>query len=409
MNIDIKQLFGSGFLDCKEYMKNFSSLMFFQTPSFHPKEENSLKSLMKMIDDLCLPKALKTWLKDALMEEHGEALPSEKGAANTIKSFQKKELGNAKISVEQMKEMADTGNLTKNDGTRIKVSEKVQRAAQAFMANGGELFARVESAGNGKHDGLLSVGDIDCAKKKHLLSNECNEFSYESLFSLPTCELHSLPACWDDLRPSEKSAAKTIQNLQKHHLGGGMLTVEQMQLMADTGYLKKPDGSLVQISAKERAAAQAFMANGGALFARIESIKNGQHDGKLSMSDINVAREKGKLSGHQPCIDDAHDEDIHPPLSRKKAASAMLDFMKTEAGCATLSVEQMEEIAETGYLTKADGTRIRVSDNVRKAAEKIMENGGGFFARLESAATGGHDGKLSFGDIEKWIGKQGRS
>ncbi|MFC7518743.1 hypothetical protein ACFQUU_27400 [Herbaspirillum sp. GCM10030257] len=406
MNIDIKQLFGSGFLDCKEYMKNFSSLMFFQTPHCHPKEQNSFKSLLNMIDDLCLPKVLKTWLKEALIEEQADALPSAKSAANTIKSFQKKELGGAKISVEQMKEMADTGYLTKSNGTRIKVSEKVQRAAQAFMVNGGELFARVESAGNGKHDGLLSIGDIDCAKKKHLLSDECNEFSYEPLFSLPTCELYTLPACWDDLRPSEKSAAKTIQHLQKHHLGGGMLTVEQMQLMAETGYLKKPDGSRVQISAKERAAARAFMADGGALFARVESIKNGQHDGKLSMSDINVAREKGKLSSHQPCIDDEGDDYTYRPLSRNKAANAIHDFMKAEAGCAMLSVEQMEEIAETGYLTKGDGTRIRVSDNVRNAAEKIMENGGGFFATLESATTGGHDGKLSFRDIEKWAKKK---
>ncbi|HJV73226.1 MAG TPA: hypothetical protein VJ654_03315 [Noviherbaspirillum sp.] len=403
MNFDIKQLLASGIPDYKEYLKNFPSWSFFQGTANQAESRNALKSLMQMVEDMWLPKAWKAWLKDRLIEEMSDALPSEKCATQTMKRFLKNELYGAKISVEQMKEVADTGYLTKKNGMHIKVSEKVQRAAQAFMANGGELFARVESAGNGKHNGLLTIGDIDCAMKKHLLSSSFNEFDYGALFAPTPCKYDTLPSCWEDLRPSEKSAARTIQHLQMHFLGGGVLTVEQMDLMAKTGYLKKPDGSLVFVSEKERAAAQTFMASGGALFARIESVKHGVHDGKMTMSDIKAARVKGKLSGPRSFIDD--EEDIEEDISIKKAVISMLHFMKSEAGCATLSVAQLEEIAKTGYLTKADGTRIRMIDTLQKSASKMMEDDGSFLAMCESATSGGYDGKLSVPDIERWLKK----
>lgn len=139
--------------------------------------------------------------------ESRDVLPSEKCATQTIRRSLKRELYGAKISVEKMKEIADTGYLTKKDGTRIKVSERAQPAAQAFMANDGELLARVESAGKGKHNGPLTAGEIDCAMKKHILSCSFNEFDYDALFAAPPCKYDSLPSCWKGLRPSEKSVA----------------------------------------------------------------------------------------------------------------------------------------------------------------------------------------------------------
>jgi hypothetical protein len=348
---------------------------------------------MDLIDRLPLPGFIKNMIRNALLEDMPEAalqvLPSEGKAAKTIHQFQKHELCGERLTSGQMDQMARTGYLTKKDGTTIAVPSDVQCAAKRFMMNGGELFKKMESATNGKHDGQLGLGDYHKALHKGRISD--GGPNYETVYT-PINHLQALP--------SETGAAKTVNEFQHCHLGGGRISVAQMDEMARTGYLTKNDGTIVKVSPEMQDAARRFMANDAELFKKMESATDGKFDGQLGTGDFYEALKSGRLSGGgsrlvAACMRD----DILP--SEADAAGTIHHFQKHHLGGAQLSVGQMEQMARTGYLTRADGCTVPVPPEVQNAARRFMADGAELFKKMESATDGIRDGRLGMGDYHK--------
>jgi len=195
--------------------------------------------------------------------------------------------------------MAQTGYFTDKDGNTKQVPPEVQAAAQAMMANGGELFKQLESALNGKHDGKLSQVDFTEAIKDGTIApgygngngngngnygvGNGNNNGYDpTQFGGRTL-------------PSDSTAVNTIEKYQKDN-GIGLISADQMLQMAQTGYFTDKDGNTKQVPPEVQAAAQAYMANGGELFKKIEAAVTGKHDGLLGQNDPGQAREDGTVS-----------------------------------------------------------------------------------------------------------------
>ncbi|WP_044528606.1 hypothetical protein, partial [Herbaspirillum sp. B65] len=96
--------------------------------------------------------------------------------------------------------------------------------------------------------------------------------------------------------PSSLSAANTIRNFQQEN-NTGLLSAKQMSDIADTGYYQDKNGNLKPVSTDVQAAAQALMANGGALFKQLEAANTGKQDGLLGPKDFPAAMRRGILSG----------------------------------------------------------------------------------------------------------------
>jgi hypothetical protein len=109
------------------------------------------------IDSLPIP----GWLKNSLMPNLSEG-----AAAKTMNQFQGSALGGERITKDQMKQMAQTGTITKKDGTTMPVPRDVQAAAKRFMADDAKLFKTMESSTDGKNDGELGFGDYQQALNK---------------------------------------------------------------------------------------------------------------------------------------------------------------------------------------------------------------------------------------------------
>ncbi|WP_256082235.1 hypothetical protein, partial [Massilia sp. YIM B04103] len=109
------------------------------------------------------------------------------------------------------------------------VPEEVQLAAQKMLENNGELFKSLESATNGKHDGLLGQGDYDEALKDGTISkNTGGNGSHRVDITL---ELDDDLDQGADL-PSRSGAAKTIHDFQKAN-DIGLLGIDQIKQMAE--------------------------------------------------------------------------------------------------------------------------------------------------------------------------------
>ncbi|HEX7981986.1 MAG TPA: hypothetical protein VF616_00580, partial [Duganella sp.] len=89
-------------------------------------------------------------------------LPSANSAGNTIDHFLKDNKIDL-LSASDMKSIADTGYCKDKNGDLKPVSPEVQAAAQALMANGGQLFKQLEAANTGTQDGLLGQKDYGAA------------------------------------------------------------------------------------------------------------------------------------------------------------------------------------------------------------------------------------------------------
>jgi hypothetical protein len=76
-------------------------------------------------------------------------------------AFQKSELKGDFLTEANMKEIAETGHLTKNDGSKVEVPAPVLAAAKAYMDNDGKMFKDAESWQDNKHDNKLSVKDSE--------------------------------------------------------------------------------------------------------------------------------------------------------------------------------------------------------------------------------------------------------
>jgi hypothetical protein len=217
-------------------------------------------------------------------------LPSDSSAVNTIKNFQN-DKNTGMLSDTQMKQMADTGYLTGKDGKTIQVPPEVQQAAKTYMANDGELFKKIESATNGKHDGLLATWDADAA----VMDGSVSANGGPNGTPTPGGQPPVTTGTGNTNLPSDSSAVGTIKNFQNDK-ATGMLSDTQMKQMADTGYLTGKDGKTIQVPPEVQQAAKAYMANDAELFKKIESATNGQHDGLLATWDADAARKDGTVS-----------------------------------------------------------------------------------------------------------------
>jgi hypothetical protein len=85
--------------------------------------------------------------------------------------------------------------------------------------------------------------------------------------------------------------------------------------------------------------------------------------------------------------------------SSADASKSIRDFQK-DKNIGLLSADQLKQMAETGYCTMPNGERKLVPPDVQAAAQKMMDNNGELFKKLESAIRGSHDGLLSAADYD---------
>lgn len=377
--------------------------------SHSPRGNGAPESLTDAIDDLDLP----AWLKSAVKSMIGDGvgggqLPSDASAAKTINSFQK-EHDIRYLSADQVKQMADTGYFTDKNGKSIQVPEEVQMAARTMMANGGELFKKLESATNGKHDGMLSKGDYTNAVKDGTISADGGPSHASQRGISPEDFLRAIMG--GDIssnRPSEYGAAKTINDFQKEH-DIKLLSISQLQEMAETGYCKDKDGKFIQVPEEVQDAARAMLANNGELFKKLECATDGKHDGQLGMGDFDEALKDGTISKgsrsqgpRDPGFDWEPESGFDNLPSRADAAKTIRDFQK-QNDISLLGIDQVQQMAETGYYTDKNGKTHQVPEEVQQAAQKMLANNGELFKQLESATNGKHDGKLSQGDYTEAV------
>ncbi|WP_288407861.1 hypothetical protein, partial [uncultured Herbaspirillum sp.] len=211
--------------------------------------------------------------------------------------------------------------------------------------------------------------------------------------------------------PSSLSAANTIRNFQQEN-NTGLLSAKQMSDIADTGYYQDKNGNLKPVSADVQAAAQALMANGGALFKQLEAANTGKQDGLLGPKDFPAAMRRGILSGDSgadrtvPGNGLAGDYLLQAVMqgllsngqSGYEAGKTIDSFMKDNK-IDLLSADDVRDMAKTGYYKDKDGSLKPIPENVREAAEELMENGGELFKKLEAANTGVQDGLLGQKDF----------
>jgi hypothetical protein len=325
--------------------------------------------------------------------------PDEYDAVKTMGKFQK-DNDIKLISYDQMKDIA-SGKTTEMNGKAI--PEDVKDAASAYVANHGALFDKVESATDGKHDSQLSAGDSEQAVKKGLV----------------------------DVGPmSEKSAVSTIRDFQKNG-GPELINIDQMQDIA-SGKITKLGGK--EITPDVKAAAQAYVADNGALFDKMEAALKGEHDSKLSAADADAAPGKGiylsdRVPGSANQINIRPDDTVHINIdisggngngrqnisfdlggqpagsgqrpgggqdaaSDARAVEAMEKF-QSNGGPKLVSFDQMKGIAD-GSITSLGGKD--VTPEVKAAAQAYVANNGALFDKVESATTNKHDSQLSAGD-----------
>jgi len=319
--------------------------------------------------------------------------PSEYGAAKTINDFQK-EHGISHLSIDQLQQMAETGYCKDKNGKFIQVPEEVQDAARAMAANNFELFKKLESATNGKHDGSLSIGDFREAVKDGSISRD-GGYVHDGGFEL------ELDDGFDGL-PSRADAARTIRDFQKDK-NIGLLDVEQVRMMAETGYYTDKSGRTHQVPDDVRLAAQRMAANNFELFKQLESATNGEHDGKLSQGDYTEAVKDGTIQGRSGWPDYRYirnPDETWPGGDRTSAsfAARTMQEFQAEHGMRFLTIDQVRQMATTGYCTDKHGNTIQVPEEVRQAAQRMAANNYALFKELESATNGEHDGRLSMKD-----------
>jgi hypothetical protein len=276
----------------------------------------------KFIDTLPLPRGLKEFFKRLLGLDGGNELPSESEAAKTMNDFQKKQ-GAGLVSIEQMKQMADTGYFTDKNGKSTMVKPEVQNSAKKFMDNNAALFKKMESATDGRFDGKLGMGDYTKALQSGKIAGAGTQVTTQPLQAQGDGQQQSgldatsflkqlLEGTIDTCEEDEYRPAKAMNDFQKKN-GIGLVSVDQMKNMADTGYLTKKDGTSMLVSPEIQQAAKEFTKNNCALFKKLESAANGKHDGRLSIVDFGKALQDGKIAGA-----DAHgafSTDAPPPYT----------------------------------------------------------------------------------------------
>lgn len=299
----------------------------------------------------------------------GNGMPSSSDAAKTLHDFQGQQ-GIPLLSSEQVQQMATTGYCTKPDGQTIQVPPEVQAAAMKAMENNGQLFKQLESAVTGDFDGLLAQQDYHEA----LDDGTIGQPSFNGVNG-------GNPTGQNNFNGAQKSDFGALSTMQEFHkgLGNEMLSRDKLQQMADTGKLTKDNGVTMDVSPEVQASARTLLANNGALFDKLEVAHNGKKDGLIAKADYPNAINQ----------------------SIKDATGVMADFQKSEMNGDFMTRAKMQEIADTGMLTKDDGSRVQVPQNVIDAARAYMDNDAKLFKEAESVQDGKHDDKLSVKDSRK--------
>ena len=207
--------------------------------------------------------------------------------------------------------------------------------------------------------------------------------------------------------PTSARAAKIISEFQSQN-SIKLLSIEQMQEMADTGYCTLP-GRTIRVPPEVQAAALKFMANNAALFKRLESAVTGDYDGLLSRADyleILTNGSMGKLKRKAPlptyygvCADDFFKHVLTGNISNTRpseyAAAKTINQFQKQYDIKLLSFKQMKQMADTGYCKLPAGKIMQVPPEVQDAAIKFMANNAALFKKVEAAITGHYDGMLS--------------
>ncbi len=357
-------------------------------------------------------------------------LPSSSDAAKTIHDFQQQHKIDL-LSSDQAQQMAETGYCTLPNGDRIQVPPDVQAAAQKMMENNGELYKKLEAAIRGSHDGLLSAADYDAALKDGSIgkpgtadlstddADMIQEFQQQFINDLMNRDDLTNDAA--NGLPSSSDAAKTIHDFQQQHKID-LLSSDQAQQMAETGYCTLPNGDRIQVPPDVQAAAQKMMENNGELYKKLEAAIRGSHDGLLSAADYDAALKDGSIgkpgtadlsTDDADMIQEFQQQFINDLMNRvdltndaanglpssSDAAKSIHDFQQQHK-IGLLSIDQVKQMADTGYCTLPGGERIQVPPDIQAAAQKMVENNGDLYKKLEAAIRGSHDGLLSAADYD---------
>ena len=360
-------------------------------------------------------------------------LPSLEDASQTMSDFIR-DNKTGPISKEQVALMAQTGEFKKDDGTVIELTPQQQAAAQRMLQ--GNDFTAIESALTGKTDGLLGEGDHAAAKKKSLLNNETtgaggnngggtvniNIPDDEGYFSDDEGEVtinlnrpNGANGNGNNL-PSLEDASESISNFIRDNKLG-TINKEQLALMAQTGEFKKDDGTVIELTPQQQAAAQRMLQ--GNDFTAIESALTGETDGLLSEYDHGAAKDKSLLNnepagngGNGGTVDISfqggngnYHINVNGPNgangngndlpSLEDASSTLSNFIRDNK-TGPISKEQIALMAQTGEFKKDDGTVIELTPQQQAAAQRMLQ--GNDFTAIESALTGETDGLLGEGD-----------
>lgn len=304
---------------------------------------------------------------------------TEQKAADVMKQFMQQHGGG--MSKDQMQQIADTGEFNGQP-----VPESVRKAASKMMDNGGELFKKLDNANKPwEHDDYVAVVDIDVAgQNQELKGSPFQQF---------------ISALTKSLTPpmTEQDAADIIKQFMRQN--GDGLTKSQMQQMANDGYVVK-NGKPMRVSPEVQQAAQKMMANGGELFNKLDNAnKPWEHDNLVALVDIDVADQNQELEGSPlEQFFSALFKLFMPSMSEQNASDIMKQFMQ-DNDCG-LTKDQMQQIADRGYFVK-DGKPMRVSSDVREAAQKMMANDGALFNKLDNAnKPWEHDNYVAVVDVD---------
>ncbi|EJN02962.1 hypothetical protein [Herbaspirillum sp. YR522] len=336
-----------------------------------PKNGNNSTDVEALLDKMNVPDSMRDFFRKIFSQSNsGSNLPSEASAVNTMQQFQKKnDIG--LISYDQMKGIAN-GDITELNGKQI--PPEVKKAAEAYVANNGALFDKVESATDGKHDSQLGAGDPDHFDRSQLSTQPTQSGLNPDTFMHACANNHVSPN-----NPEEYDAVKDMAKFQKDNKIG-LISYDDMKGIAN-GDIKELNGKPIPDNIKD--AAEVYTRNNGALFDKIESSVTGKHDSQLSAADGDKSIKDGTVSV--------------PPMSEKGAVDAMEKFQK-DNDIGLISYDQLKGIA-SGDITKINGKD--VTPEAKRAAEAYVANNGALFDKIENATDGKHDSQLGAGDPEE--------
>ncbi|MGI4849982.1 MAG: hypothetical protein ACRYGK_17875, partial [Janthinobacterium lividum] len=292
----------------------------------------------------------------------------------------------------QMQQIADTGSFLDADGKKVDCAD-LQQAAKRLMAKGGALFDRLEAASNGVHDGKLGAGDfMNALKKGDIGMSEPNQPQTTTTTTTVTETYGPSPR-------DQYNAARSFANWQDES-GNASISRDQMKEIDAHGFFIK-EGKKISPPADVVEAAHVMMANGAALFDKVESASTNTMDGKLGSNNFHDAVANRRLQANASDVATVHrivtttttavEED--PVADNEttdradlRAGRRLARFM-VATGTASLSASQTAEIVKDGKFTDKDGFEHFAAPGVQAAAARLMADGAALFHKYETAVN----------------------